>query len=139
MREARFEKLLRDARAHPADALDETRLAAARESALARFAAERAVARCRTSALRLLETAALPLAAAAVLFVAADWLGGLWSGAEEALRGGAALPALDQDGIDAALEALAAQPWLVVALAAAGAALWLPPVRAALAGEADRA
>lgn len=133
MREPRLEELLRDARAHPARLLDDATLQAARATVLARFAAQRRATRLPLLT-RLLESAALPLAAAGVILAAADWLGGLWRTTAAAVSGATELSSRGSESLDALLEAMAAQPWLVVTLAAGAALLWLPPVRAALSG-----
>lgn len=137
MRDARLGELLRDPAAHPASPLEERALRAAGESAIARFAAESSPRR-RPSALRVLEKASLPLAAAALLLAASGWLGELWSAASTKLAAaeGAAL-ADGSSWFAGAAEAMNAQPWLVATLAAGLAMLWLPPVRAALLGERD--
>lgn len=137
MTERRLEDLLRDPAAHPAQPLDAGALEAAQRAALARFAAETRAPRRRPLALRLLEAAALPLAIGAALYAASGWLGELWPAVSAAASEARGLRLAEAGWAERAGAAMAAQPWLVGALALGVALLWLPPVRAALLGERE--
>lgn len=139
MRDRRLEELLRLPDAHPTAPLDDAQLRAAQAAALTRFAAD-ATARTprrRPAAWRWLETASVPLALAAVVYAASDWLGSLWTSAESAMQRAPELTRIEPGWLEALGAAMADQPWLVALGALGIALLWLPPVRSALLGSRD--
>lgn len=133
MIDRRLEELLRNPQAHgPQPRHEEVR--ALQEAVLTRFTAEqvmRAVPPRPMPALLWFERGALIAAVLATVVALADWLGSLWTEADTALRSN--LPSAPAGGwVQAAAEALAAQPAVGAALLAGVALLLLPPVRQTL-------